>query len=165
MKGDLSPFKRAIARDKSEFPFPICYNTGHKLYTQTCIFTVWSMQKSTLSTQLSTETGEKPPVLSGFFGFFHTHAICAYNLSTDFGLSMSHFQPIQGLFMTICALPLQFNVILTGFYPISFQFNPDIIISFLFVYCISIAYLCQFHAFTCCIFIGLNCSPLSDILN
>lgn len=111
------------------------------MYTQTCIFTVWAMQKSTLSTQLSTEIGEKTPVLSGYFGFFHIRAIYVYILSTDYGLYMSHFYPIQGLFMAICSFALQFYVIFTGFDPISFQFNPSVIIAFLFVYCISIAYL------------------------
>jgi hypothetical protein len=54
------------------------------------------MQKSTFSTQLSTEMGDKTAILSGFPGVFHTWAPPAYFLSTDYGLFKSHFHPIEG---------------------------------------------------------------------
>ena len=128
-------------------PLPqICYSTGHKRYAPACIYTAWLMQKSTFSTQLSTETVGKTPVLSGFFGFFHILARPVYYLSTDFGLYRSYFHPIQGLFMANCPFQLRFYVIFTVFDPLHIRFNPVIIIAFLFVYCIFITHLCQFHA-------------------
>ena len=60
------------------------------------------MQKSTFSTQLSTEMGDKTAILSGFPGVFHTRGAPVYYLPTDYGLFKSYFHLIQGQFLANC---------------------------------------------------------------
>lgn len=97
------------------------------------------MQKSTLSTQLSTEFVGKTPILSGFFGFFHILAPYVYFISTDFGLLMPHFQPIPGLFMANYPFLIRFYVIFTVCTGKFSLFYPGIIFTFVFIYCITIS--------------------------
>ncbi len=104
-----------------------------------CIFTVWAVRKSTLSTQLSTEFVGKTPILSGFFGFFHILAPYVYFISTDFGLLMPHFQPIPGLFMANYPFLIRFYVIFTVCTGKFSLFYPGIIFTFVFIYCITIS--------------------------
>ena len=60
------------------------------MHIQNCIYSEFSMQKSTLSTQLSTGFAGKTPHFSGFWGFIHICKADAYFLSTDFGLMKSN---------------------------------------------------------------------------
>ena len=77
----------------------------------------------------------------GFFRVFPHVGLHAYFLSTDFGLSRSHFDLIPGANLTYCPLMPRFYAVFTVYLPVFSHLNAAVIVTFPFVYCITITYL------------------------
>ena len=77
----------------------------------------------------------------GFFLVFPHVGPHAYFLSTDFGLSRSHFDLIPGANLTYCPLMPRFYAVFTVYLPVFSHLNAAVIVTFPFVYCITITYL------------------------